>query len=788
MSKVKLGINDIKTKYPDLVKEWDYELNKDVDPCTISAHSHKKYYWICKNGHSYSATVSNRTAGHECPYCAHKKPIKGVNDLETIYPLIAKEWDIDANKGIQPSEVMPHSSKKYMWKCEKGHSYSASINNRTNGYGCPYCSKRLPIKGINDLETLFPSSINEWDYELNYPVTPDKVSAKSNKKYLWKCEKGHSYLAQPYARLQGNGCPYCSGHQVLKGFNDLATINPTLASEWNYKKNGKLSPTDVTKSSSKKVWWVCEKGHEWQSTISHRNNNLGCPYCSGRYPIVGETDLQTVNPVLAKEWHPTKNGDLTPQMVLPNSDKRVYWLCPICKYEWQDKISNRNSRNSGCPKCRKRNKTSFPEQAIFYYVKQVFPDALNSYKDIFQNQMELDIYIPSKKIGIEYDGNYHKGQKRDAAKYDVCKENRIHLIRISEIPRDDIANLCDTFIVSKHLRSTDGGLDQTIHELFSLLKVSNISINVSRDKNDIYNQYLTRLKENSLADSFPLIAKEWHPSKNGMLRPETFNWGSGEKVWWKCQKCGNEWQATIASRTSNNVGCPLCARKKTKHAQLQHHLDNGKNTLIAKYPSIAKEWNYARNMKYDILQITPSSNEKVWWICKKGHEWKTTVNSRTSGTKCPYCSGKKVILGQTDLASKNPSLAKIWNYKMNSISPTEITEKSNKKVWWVCDKGHEWQASVSSMSRRNKCPYCSGHRVLKGFNDLETLRPDLMKEWDYDENIDINPSEVTEHSGKKAWWTCQKCGYKWYSVIDSRSKGHGCPSCARERNKKNKKF
>ena len=786
MSKVKPGINDIKTKYPKLEKEWNYELNNGINPSNISAHSHKKYWWKCNKEHSYLASPGNRAYGYGCPYCAHKLPISGENDLATLYPSLAKEWDYIKNKGTKPSDVFPYTSKKYWWNCDNGHSYLASVANRTYGYGCPYCAHKLPIRGQNDLETVNPSLAKEWDYDKNKGIKPSDVLPMSNQKYWWKCNKGHSYSASIYARTNGDGCPFCSGHRVLKGFNDLATLNPKLAAEWDYEKNYPLLPEQVTKSSGKKVWWVCNKGHEWQTTIAKRNvDGLGCPYCSGRYPIAGENDLQTVNPLLAKEWHPTKNGNLTPQMVLPNSDKSVYWICPFCKHEWKAKISNRN-HNQGCPNCAKRNKTSFPEQAVFYYIKHVFSDAINSYTDIFSNQMELDIYIPSKKIGIEYDGIYHDGQKRDILKYNICKENKIYLIRISEVQRENIMELCDYFIPSKYLRPYDGGLDKTIQELFSLLDISNVEINISKDKNKIYEQYLTKLKANSLAEKYPSIAKEWHPTKNGNLNPDMFNWGSSDKVWWRCNICGNEWEATIASRTSNNAGCPICAKKRTKQGQLKHHLKNGKNTLIAKYPEIAKEWNYTRNTNLDISQITPNSNEKMWWICNKGHEWKTTVNSRTRGTKCPYCSGKKVLTGVNDLVTKNPTLAQLWNQQKNNIFPNEIMEKSNKKVWWICDKGHEWEATVASMTRTGKCPYCSGHKVLSGFNDLKTLRPDLMEEWDYKENESIKPNEITVHSGKKAWWICKKCGNKWYAVIDSRSKGHGCPFCARERSKKNK--
>ena len=705
------------------------------------------------------------------------------NDLKTKYPEIAEEWDSDRNGSLLPSEVAAHSNKKYWWKCKKGHTWQATPNNRTNGYGCPYCSGRMPIRGYNDLATTAPELALEWDYEKNAPDIPETVSSKSNRSFWWKCKNGHEWQDKPYHRVRGDGCPFCSGHRVWKGFNDLATINPALAAEWNYEKNANLKPDQITASSSKRVWWRCKEGHEWQTTANDRNSKgLGCPYCYGRYVVTGKTDLATVNPVLAKEWHPTKNGDLTPQTITANSEKTVWWLCPICGHEWKAKPASRNSRGTGCPKCGKRNKTSFPEQAIFYYIKQVFPDAVNTYTDLFDNGMELDVYIPSRRIGIEYDGYRHKGKKADTIKYRVCQENHVYLIRVSEIEREDIKSLCDKFIISDYLRPNDGGLDSTLFKLFTALNVEGVDCNTSRDRMKIYEQYLTRLKDNSLAKKYPNIASEWHPYKNGALLPEMFNWGSAERVWWKCS-CGYEWQATIASRTSNGVGCPNCGKLKVKRGQIEAKIQNGKNSLFAVHPELELEWDFEKNSSLDISMITPHSNERAWWKCAKGHEWQAIISSRSYGTGCPYCSGNLVIAGSTDLATVQPDIVELWNYEKNGdLKPEQFSQHSNKKVWWKCCNGHEWQAPISSLSRGRRCPVCSGKKVLKGFNDLEYLRPELMDEWDYEKN-DIKPSEVTEHSGKKAWWKCRKCGHEWYAVIDSRSKGHGCPSCAREKSK-----
>src|SRR5690606_5521251 len=102
-------------------------------------------------------------------------------------------------------------------------------------------------------------------------------------------------------------CVFCSGRRVLTGFNDLATTHPNLAQQWHPTKNNKLTPHQVTKGSGKRVWWICDKRHEWQVAIPHRVNGTGCPYCAGQRSIVGKNDLVSQHPDIAKQWHPTKN-------------------------------------------------------------------------------------------------------------------------------------------------------------------------------------------------------------------------------------------------------------------------------------------------------------------------------------------------------------------------------------------------------------------------------------------------------------------------------------------------
>ena len=135
--------------------------------------------------------------------------------------------------------------------------------------------------------------------------------------------------------------------KLSKTYN-LRVVNPGLAGQWHPVKNGDLTPEDVTPGSDKKVWWLCAKGHEWKAVVISRNYGRGCPYCANQ-KVCDDNCLATVNPKLAKEWHPTKNGKLTPRDVVPGTEKKVWWL-GTCGHEWQALVYNRNN-GSGCTSC-----------------------------------------------------------------------------------------------------------------------------------------------------------------------------------------------------------------------------------------------------------------------------------------------------------------------------------------------------------------------------------------------------------------------------------------------------
>ena len=195
------------TLYPEVAREAD-----GWDPATITAGNNAKRQWLCKDGHTWNAVVNSRThANRGCPFCAGQRAIPGVNDLATLYPEVAKEAD-----GWDPSVVAGRSHKKLRWRCEKGHTWSATVTNRTapGSCGCPYCGGKKVLAGFNDLATLFPlvaAEADGWD--------ASTVSAGSDKRLKWRCTEGHTWSARIYHRVPptSSGCPTCADYGFKPG-------------------------------------------------------------------------------------------------------------------------------------------------------------------------------------------------------------------------------------------------------------------------------------------------------------------------------------------------------------------------------------------------------------------------------------------------------------------------------------------------------------------------------------------------------------------------------------------
>jgi hypothetical protein len=347
------------------------------------------------------------------------------------------------NSHIALSELTNGSKKVVWWVCEFQHEWHTKFRDKSS---CPYCNNRKLLVGFNDLKTLNPHLASEWNLTRN-TLSPSEVLINDKDKTIWwTCEKNHVWQTSPKYRNQDKtGCPFCAGQKILVGFNDLATINPILATEWHPTKNGKLFPTQFTHKSGSSIWWLAACGHDWIQTIGHRSNGSKCPTCAGQKILIGFNDLATINPRLALEWHPTKNNKLLPTQFTHKSGTSIWWQCKL-GHEWKAEIKARTN-GTGCSSCVFKYKISKPEKALAAYIKSLGMEVLTSNRSILRKQ-ELDIYIPKLKIAVEFNGVYWHSEEAGKNKtyhYDkflACQKLGIQLIQIWE--SDWMENLSET--------------------------------------------------------------------------------------------------------------------------------------------------------------------------------------------------------------------------------------------------------------------------------------------------------------------------------------------------------
>ena len=115
------------------------------------------------------------------------------------------------------------------------------------------------------------------------------------------------------------------------------------------------------------------------------------------------------------------------------------------------------------------------------------------------------------------------------------------------------------------------------------------------------------------------------------------------------------------------------------------------------HPDLLNEWDTEKNLPLTAQQVSSGSDNRIWWRCGAGHTWQAPVYRRSRGSACPYCSNERILPGYNDLATKAPMLAAEWDLQKNlPLTPNQVMYGSNKKVWWRCAKGHEWQAVIAA--------------------------------------------------------------------------------------------
>lgn len=451
----------------------------------------------------------------------------------------------EVNTNIIPLEKYIDCKTPIFHKCLiDNNEWKISPLNTLHGEGCPICGHQKTISKqrksheqyVQELSVINPN-IEVLEPYINYST---KIFHRCRiDDYIWK--------VSPTSILK-NGCPKCSS--VAKVTHEdyckrLKIINPNI------------KPIEHYVNMKTNILHKCKiDGYEWNLKPLNAIKGRGCPVCSNKIIIEGYNDFQSTHPNIAKDWNWELNK-IKPTEIASGSNKDVWWTCPICNHNYKAKISNRVYNDLQCPQCCIVHKKSIRELKVYYYIKKYFDDAISGYKN--DNITELDIFIPSLNIGVEYDGErWHKDINRDIKKDNICKDNGIKLIRIREKGCPNYISECTKIIMSSYKQNE---IENSISYVLKILGVKNAEVNFKKDHNDIYNLVYERKKENSLAILYPNLIEDWNYERNGNLTPYNVSCGSERKVWWKCKNCEYEWYTSVYVRTKYNTRCPNCRKK-----------------------------------------------------------------------------------------------------------------------------------------------------------------------------------------------------------------------------------
>lgn len=773
--------------YPELEHYWD-EQNNTGNLADYTPSAHYNAHWRCKQNHTWQRSIREQVKSVKayrsgadgkrkgiCPYCSQKRVSSGYN-LEEVCPEIAQQWNYNKNGTVTPRDVMPYSQRKVWWVCQFNpkHVWEDRIANRTVLLrGCPICSRQFhisfPARAVyfylrkHQVDCLCEQPVGRYtiDIAINihgsmpialeidgyYTHSKTDSRARDARKDAYLQKNGYRVIRVREDPAQTEGIrfindvityPYADRNRYLNQMikyllevvagvyaepdhekdhwqierlyyhdrknRSLAVKYPELALEWSEKNSE--TPDVVLPGSREKRWWQCPKcKKEYLAMVANRTrHHSACPYCA-HIRVTKQTSLAAVHPEIAEQWHYEKNAPLTPEDVLPGTDKKVWWRCKE-GHEWEAYIYVRTGgKGTGCPVCQGRTVT--PEKSLAV----LCPELASFWHPTKNTLLPEEVSCYSNRLIWWQCPQGHEWQ--------AMPNN------MQKYPADKLCPYCTNRRVWKGY---------------------------------------------CLESHNPDLAKLWHPEKNACT-PRKIAPYSGSRVWWQCHQ-GHEWEGTVSEMQAfaPDKYCPYCNDRRVWAG----------NCLRSAAPELARQWHPSRNGTLSPDDVFPWSGRKVWWQCANRHEWQTTVVKRYQRNDgCPYCSGRRAS-PENCLAVKHPETAALWNSLRNAdLTPETVTPKSGKKVWWICEEGHEWQRTVIGQVKSKGCPVCT--RALIRHGSLAQEHPELLAQWDYTRNTLI-PEQCRAHSNEKVWWICEK-KHRWRASPDSRSRGSGCPVCARQRQK-----
>jgi hypothetical protein len=368
-----------------------------------------RYEWECHLGHKWQAIWYNVKNGSWCHECERLRRIEYISHVAGGGPIRKTLEDALAlakSLGFEfLSNEMHGVIRKYRWRCGKGHEWDAVYSSVQRGHGCPACAGQTPI-ALDEAKALAVSKGFVF-------LSPEMKGIF--RKYDWRCSQGHEWRAIYNNVRTGNGCPHCARRAKKTTADGIALA----------KDRGFDLLSESVDGGTQKCRWRCQKGHEWEASLSKVQWGSGCPYCAGCV----KKNLQDAHNLAKTRGFEFVSDDI-------NGTQNLYrWRCQN-GHIFASTYSNVQS-GWGCVFCC-GHKPSKPQLEIYEYVKFLLPGEevlLSDRKAI--GLLELDIYVPHLKSAIEYDGDYWHSlpgaRERDTRKDVRCSEAGIRLLRVKEL-------------------------------------------------------------------------------------------------------------------------------------------------------------------------------------------------------------------------------------------------------------------------------------------------------------------------------------------------------------------
>jgi Zn finger protein HypA/HybF involved in hydrogenase expression len=570
-----------------MLAEWDYAKNM-LAPTDFAPKSNVRAHWKCRFGHEWEATVVNRTHNMSgCPFCTNqtsrlemfilcelraiyenvdwRKKFDGV-ECDIYVPELSIGVEVDGEywhkaklvadtqktqffeqlgitvfrvrdvriplvPGIciqfsvsqKPIDIclalFTNISERYPSETLGGY-LSSGVQRNERDFREMIARLPAPPEG-ESLADMFPAVSEQWDYQENVPLTPELFSPGADQKVAWVCLRGHKWRATIKNRTaRGSGCPKCyreqssgaSTRRLAEKVGTLEAAAPPFLAMWDHDRNRTFKPSELAVTSAHRLWWKCQNGHSFLRSPAHMGKNSTCPKCRS---------LAVQYPDIASQWDQERNGEATPSKFLPSSSVKVWWRCEK-GHHWRTQVSQRTA-GSGCPQCFEERRSKMPEVALARRegktLAEMNPACLSEWDSVLNADASPDtVHLGGKQ----------KYWWRCAAGHSY-KQTAISKLRGYKCP------FCTKIDAAESTRKA---------------KLA---------------------KSGSLADNFPALAAEWHPSKNGELRPTDVGSNSHKRVWWLCAR-GHAWEQTpnyrvTLTRRGSSFGCPRCGRRELKQGR-----------------------------------------------------------------------------------------------------------------------------------------------------------------------------------------------------------------------------